>query len=246
MSRLFDDAASDQIVNGTVGVVSNEPITMAAWFRPDDDTVVGTLLSVGDGNQTDFWRIGYGGTTAGDPVFAQKQGNAGLTTETVVSSGGTTVNTWNHCAATFSSDTVRAVFLNGTKTNGAGTNVPDPGLTSTTSIGVRYNNAVPRHFSGRLAECAIWTVALSDDEVAALAKGLAPTCIRRQSLVFYAPLVRNIYDARGLTLSTSGTAVADHTRMFYPASTRVVAPAAAASPSLIPVIVHHLRQQGIL
>jgi hypothetical protein len=50
---------------------------------------------------------------------------------------------------------------------------------------------------GRTAEVGIWNAALTAAEIASLAKGMTPDKIRPQSLVFYAPLVRDLIDVRG-------------------------------------------------
>lgn len=74
---------------------------------------------------------------------------------------------------------------------------------------------------GRLAECGIWNVALTDAEVATLAKGFAPPCVRRASLVAYYPMVRDttslkdLFSATANNLTLAGTtAVADHPRVL--------------------------------
>ena len=69
---------------------------------------------------------------------------------------------------------------------------------------------------GKLAEVGIWNVALTAAEIASLAKGMTCDKVRPQSLVFYAPLVRNLQDVRGgLTITNNNTAtVATHTRVY--------------------------------
>ena len=69
---------------------------------------------------------------------------------------------------------------------------------------------------GRLAEVGIWNIDLTAAEIASLAKGMTPDKIRPQSLVFYAPLVRNLIDQKGglaLTNNNSAT-VANHPRLY--------------------------------
>lgn len=72
-------------------------------------------------------------------------------------------------------------------------------------------------FDGRVAEVGIWSVALDDAEIAVLAAGYAPPCVRPQSLVFYAPLIRELNNYRGPVLSnhsTSPATVAVHPRII--------------------------------
>ena len=82
-------------------------------------------------------------------------------------------------------------------------------------IGARWNNSLLFH-SGSAAEVGIWNVALTADEIASLAKGMTCDKIRPQSLVFYAPLVRDLIDAKGgLTITNNnGATVADHPRVY--------------------------------
>jgi hypothetical protein len=63
---------------------------------------------------------------------------------------------------------------------------------------------------------AIYSVVLTAAEVASLADGMTCDKVRPQSLVFYAPLVRNLQDVRGgLTITNNNTAtVANHPRVY--------------------------------
>jgi hypothetical protein len=69
---------------------------------------------------------------------------------------------------------------------------------------------------GKIAEVGIWNAALTAAEVASLAKGMTCDKVRPQSLVFYAPLVRELIDqkaARAITNNNAAT-VADHPRIY--------------------------------
>lgn len=83
------------------------------------------------------------------------------------------------------------------------------------SIGYRYPGDV-YPFNGYVAECALWNTALTDAEIESLAKGFSPRRIRPQSLVFYAPLLRNLQDLRqGLALTAvNSPTVASHPRVY--------------------------------
>jgi hypothetical protein len=71
-------------------------------------------------------------------------------------------------------------------------------------------------FDGLIAEVGIWNAALTQPEVASLAKGMTCDKVRPQSLVFYAPLVRNLQDVKGgLTITNNnGATVANHPRVY--------------------------------
>ena len=67
-----------------------------------------------------------------------------------------------------------------------------------------------------MAEVGIWNAALTAAEVASLAKGMTCDKVRPQSLVFYAPLVRDLIDQKGgLIITNNNTAtVAVHPRVY--------------------------------
>jgi hypothetical protein len=69
---------------------------------------------------------------------------------------------------------------------------------------------------GRTAEVGIWNVALSATELSSLAKGMTCDKVRPQSLVFYAPLVRDLIDQKGGLAITNNNAatVANHPRIY--------------------------------
>ena len=70
--------------------------------------------------------------------------------------------------------------------------------------------------NGDIAEVGIWNIALTADEIASLAKGITCDKIRPQSLVFYAPLVRNLQDVKGgLTITNNnGATVSNHPKVY--------------------------------
>jgi hypothetical protein len=69
---------------------------------------------------------------------------------------------------------------------------------------------------GVIAETGVWNVTLTADEIASLAKGVACNLVRPQSLVFYAPLVRNLIDVRGgrAITNNNGATVVNHPRIY--------------------------------
>ncbi len=94
------------------------------------------------------------------------------------------------------------------------------GATTTTldrfAIGASLRTSPSLYFDGTIAEVGIWNAALTAAEVASLAKGMTCDKVRPQSLVFYAPLVRDLIDYKGgLTLTNNNSAtVANHPRVY--------------------------------
>lgn len=75
-----------------------------------------------------------------------------------------------------------------------------------------------------LAEFAFWSVRLDEAERKALKNGYSPILIRPTSLQAYFPLVRGVNDVRGMVLTVSGPAVADHSRVILSLRQRVILP----------------------
>jgi len=69
---------------------------------------------------------------------------------------------------------------------------------------------------GQIAEVGIWNAALTAAEIASLANGMTCEKIRPQSLVFYAPLVRDLIDQKGGLAITNNNAatVSNHPRIY--------------------------------
>ena len=85
-----------------------------------------------------------------------------------------------------------ATYVNGAvETNVSGAISTLSGL-NRFAIGGLLRNSFAGAFNGRIAEVGIWNVALTAEEIASLAKGMTCDKVRPQSLVFYAPLVRNL------------------------------------------------------
>lgn len=185
MARLFDDAGSEYLEKDAAPFTA-EPFSMACWFRPDDAANNGTLMWVGDKDVNNNAHIlqARGGQT-GDPVRAYSRDSALVSfAET---STGYSVNTWHHAAGVWTSSTSRAAFIDG---GSKGTNTQGRSVSGEdrTSIGRSGDSTPGNHMSGRICECAIWSVALTDLEVSYLALGVKPIYIRPASLLRYWPI----------------------------------------------------------
>lgn len=178
MARAFVRASSQYLEYGGA-VVTEVPLTMACWFRSDSTTLSQALMALGrsDAND-DTFLLAANGAAGGDPVQAQTSGVGGAS---AVTTTGFSANTWHHACGVFAAVDSRAAYIDGgSKGTNAGSQTPS-GL-DRTRIGLYYSGAT-LYMSGRIALPAIWNVALSDEEVAALARGLDPRYIRPESLV---------------------------------------------------------------
>jgi hypothetical protein len=88
-------------------------------------------------------------------------------------------------------------------------------LAARTNSSGAYNASLDAFWAGQLAEAAVWSVQLSDAEIASLAAGVPALLVRPQSLTFYAPLVRSLNELRTVrTITATGATVSDHPRVL--------------------------------
>ena len=209
----YEFNGTDQRLRVGSAVVTTAPLTMACWFNPNNVTANMTLISInqegGAGNR--FAMLPLGGL-AGDPIQIDVDGFAIARTTAAYSA-----NTWNHACGVFASSTSRTVYLNAGNSATNTENRANPTSLQATSIGARHSGASYGLFmDGKIAEVGIWNAALTAEEIASLADGMTCDKVRPQSLVFYAPLVRDLIDYKGgLAITNTNTAtVADHPRVY--------------------------------
>lgn len=209
-------ATSSQSLSTTSSPLTIHPLTMSCWFYNSDVPVNRCCMSVGNSAATSFHSIILNLTSRSVSCITNVSG-----TVASANNGGTdsySFNTWNHLCGVINSSTTRNVFLNGINV-GSNTSVAltPTGLNSVT-VGGRWSSGnIGQLYTGRLAEAAVWNTALTSDEIASLADGISCYLVRPQSLVFYAPIVRNLVDVRGgLTITNNnGATVTDHPRIYY-------------------------------
>lgn len=206
MAYFFN--GTSQHLTTTSAPVSVVPLTMACWFNSSAASVA--IMSIGGSSGTATQRFQL--SLASQRVQA---GTVGTTSYGVSTTTTYTLNTWAHCCAVYANNPARIAYLNA---GGAvsGTNITTPtGLTSL-SIGSRYQSGFGAFFPGSLAEVGVWSAALQVEEIASLARGVSPLFVRPQSLVFYAPLLRELVDLRGgleITNNSDAT-VTVHPRIY--------------------------------
>lgn len=189
---------------------------MACWFKPS--TLSGgriplSICNTSGKSTTSRYNLAIRSSTA----FAIQVGNAVgtlVSTDTISPN----VNAWNHGCGVFTSTQSRTVYLNGANAvTGTATTTPNTADINAVYIGTQLiSNSFTNYFEGEIAEIGIWNAALTPAEIASLAKGMTCDKVRPQNLVFYAPLVRNLQDARGgLAITNNGGAtVTTHPRVY--------------------------------
>jgi len=192
----------------------NYPWTACLWFNASADNVNQLCLSIHpDSGQ--YFGVGIGGGVTGKPFRCFYSSNILATSAN--STSAFSANSWQHGAAIFESNASRTIYLDGANSATNTTAANAAGASTEIFIGARRQNGViAGYFGGLIAEVGIWNAALTAAEVASLAKGMTPDKIRPQSLVFYAPLVRDLIDQKGgLTITNNnGATVANHTRVY--------------------------------
>lgn len=164
------------------------PVSICAWFKPGSIGTDMTIAALGRGSGGDLsaFRLYLRSTGA---VRAQPADSAGAS-QSATSSGTVTAGQWAHACAVFEANNSRRVYLNGAVNNG--NTVPNTvSAMQNTSIGVEIiNGSSAEYFDGDICEVSYWTVALSNDQVAAMAKGwTAPNLINNAGLADYLPMV---------------------------------------------------------
>lgn len=243
MARFCDNTVPSYLeVSGNVVEINgtaDPPFTMACWFRAADVTGYHSLMAVAtQAASNHLHELGAIGSFAGDPVIAHSRSTGSDWSETT---SGYSANTWHHAAGVWVASNDRSSYLDGgSKGTAAGTVTPT-GM-DVTQLGRRGNES--RDTLARIAEAAIWNVALTDQEIAVLAAGVCPLLVRPLSIVAYWPLFGHAdpeidYGPNGhsLTLVNSPTR-ADH------APVSLWAPGFAPSMPVLEAEIGHIDLQG--
>lgn len=229
MSRLFDDASS-QYLEIDSAVLTAAPITVACWANTDSLTPNQVLFNlVNKDSPSKAFRTYIRNSTG--RIRAVTLGPEGI--DYAQTSAGLSVDTWHHCCGIYAASDDRRAFLDGGSKGTDVTSITPTGV-NRTSLGREGDPSPTWYLSGKLAEAAIWNVALTDAEVLILSKGYSPLFVHPQNLVAYWPLVRDpdndIVGGFNMTAFNTPT-VADHPRIIYPQEIAVPAIAAAAPPA---------------
>jgi hypothetical protein len=218
----YDFNGTTQYLQVGSAVLTAAPLTMACWFKAEAATGAYQLVTVSNagtaGAATRFTLIAAG-QVAGDPVRVVTTNTSNVSGVADTTSGFST-NTWHHACGVFESASSRTAYIDA-GSSGTNTTSVTPTLLNRTNIGVIFLQSVggtsgTGFMDGQIAEVGIWNVALTTAEIASLADGMTCDKVRPQSLVFYAPLVRDLIDYKGgLTITNNNTAtVANHPRVY--------------------------------
>jgi hypothetical protein len=198
--------------------VTAPPFTMSCWARQSTFTTR-ALLSIGQTNASSRHQLQINSSTAPIINSLWNNGSSGVVSPVGGNTGGLnpalSSGEWVNFACVLESSTLRRLFVRGIQ-HGSDSTGADSVATpfQTFTVGSRVG---PAGFAAAIiAEVGIWSAALTAAEIASLAKGMTCDKVRPESLVFYAPLVRDLQDlSGGLTITNNNTAtVATHPRVY--------------------------------
>lgn len=173
---------------GASSLLCTPPFTVVAFFKVDDVTTRRSLLVCGSTANAHGYKLELRGDIGGDPVRAESAGPASCF-QSAGTSTGYSASTWHVAGATWNTDADRRVYLDG-GSKGTNTNSCVPSVNNT-RIGVHENiGGIERIFDGLIDRICIWTVALTDDEHAAVARARSCRGVRPGSLTQIIPMLR--------------------------------------------------------
>jgi hypothetical protein len=210
MAYLFN--GTTQYLSTASAPSSGTPMTIACWAKQTSAGVGGPFVAAGVNGGTHRNQLGLIGGGANTTLVAAV---GAATFVTVQSTLAVSNNTWNHHAGVFASATSRTAYVNGGNSATNTTNIGSQNAADTVTVGARWATTL-QYKQADIAEVGIWNVALTAAEIASLARGMTCDKVRPQNLVFYAPLVRDLIDAKGgLTITNNNSAtVANHPRVY--------------------------------
>ena len=206
----YDFVSANTQYLSTTNPVSAAPFTIACWAWVNNTTGSKALVSLNQNSGANRCNLFMNTSTL--TYSATGGGTAANTT----AAGTQAANTWFHACGIEVATNSRLCYRNGGNV-GQNTFTRNPIGINALNIGTTINtNSITNLLAGRIAEVGIWNAALTAEEVASLAQGMTCDKIRPQSLVFYAPLVRNLIDQKsGLTITNNnGATVATHPRVY--------------------------------
>lgn len=227
MARSNTGSTSNWMSTATSPItVDSTPHTISCWFYPANLTATMNLVVIGDdAAAVDYSVLVFDGANAlglGDDVVRMSSSTSANNKSAVSTAAVSAVNTWNHAAGIVASTTSRSAFLNGGNKGTDGGSCPiNADVWTSLDVGAYRVATTISPINGRIQEVAVWNVALTDAEIAALGKRISPLLVRPASLIFYAPIIGrkspepDLIGGRNLTIS--GTmAQAEHAPMVYP------------------------------
>lgn len=200
--------ANSQYISSSFSDVAVYPVTFSSWAYATSDTVAMTIMAWMQNATTQGFRTLFAGQAAGDPV----RGNLLTTVNNLAqTTTGFTINTWHHVCFVCLSSTSRTIYR-----DAGSSGISTANATPTNLARLTIGSNLVEGFDGYISDAALWSAALDISEITSLSKGFSAKRIRPQSLEYYVPLVRNLYEYSSNTaLTNNNTATAiTHNRIY--------------------------------
>jgi len=207
MARNFDDTNPDFLDAGNPSTlnITGDEVTLSVWIRLASSSMEGKILAkwADVGGRFQYLLSTDGGDKCLFAINAASQKN--IVGTTVLS-----VGVWHHIAGVYDGSEMR-VYCNGIEENSISQTGNIPSTTALVRIGAGSGGSGTENpFDGDIGHCAIWDVALNENEIQSLAVGINPLQFREG--VGYWPLngqspEADVINRNNMTLN--GTTVAD-------------------------------------
>lgn len=192
---------------------SSKQLTIAAWVRGPSPGLGGytNVAYCNTGAASEVGSVYITWDNSGGNTFVVQFIGDGPSYPTA-SFGGATADTWTHACAVFNGTQILA-YKNGTLANTTSVT-----LASTPSVyKPRIHQSIPVSGTGYVCDVGMWNATISGPEIAAMAKGVSAGSIRKGSLFFFTPHIRDQILLHGKTpVGGAGNTAATHPRIYYP------------------------------
>lgn len=187
--------ANSSVISGNTPI-TDYPFTISCWFRTSLTNTNQTLVAINDTGNISTCSLLLRPT-----ALLSVSTRAASSTVFANSTATHSTNIWHHACGVWSSSTSRSVYLDG---GNSGTNTATRALSGAESINIGNTTLLTNlSLQGNICEVGIWNTSLSSSDILSLANAASPKLVSSKDLIFYAPLVNNIYDYLGST-SISG------------------------------------------
>ena len=198
MSYSFD-GANDRLLGSFTSTYA-DPLTLAAWVKITDHLInTDTILMVGNSNasQDQTYSIRTGNVDNTWRAFSRDTGQSAASFTLAAD------NTWLPIVCKFSSNTSRTVYAGALANSGTNEDARSVG-DAIQHIAVGRQIDAAGEFLGLIAEVAVWTGDLSDEDITSFLAGTAASSIDAGNLIGYWPLSADNATQANLGLDAAG------------------------------------------
>lgn len=243
MARTFN--GTTQYLEGVAptSLVSGA-FTMAAWARTSKSTLTNQAVMGLANAVSDHQSVLLIGNNGGGAIHLLFQEKGATTISAALSATPVAINTWYHMGGVHLTNASRRAYLNGVV--GTGDSTDDGAIDTPTRFDTGVLNptaGLTGFLEGTVAEVAIWNIALTAAEMAALASGISPLLMRPANLVRYNHLFGyspepDVMSSGSLALTAAPTVGTHPTAIILPGGTRLPKSTFTATPvvPLAPVV----------